>query len=117
MELKKLQNGSDIRGIGSESEMGSINLTDEAVSLIAGAFAKWLKDKTNKQNLKIAVGRDSRLSGPRIADAVTDCPFKKRRRCLLFGACLYAGNVHDDGNPGVFIRWSDHDYRFAFAVE
>ena len=50
MELKKLQNGSDIRGIGSESEMGSINLTDEAVSLIAGAFAKWLKDKTNKQN-------------------------------------------------------------------
>lgn len=72
MELRKLQNGSDIRGIGSESDKGSVNLTDEAVSLLAGAFAIWLKNKTKKESLRIAVGRDSRISGPRISDAVSN---------------------------------------------
>ena len=37
-EWKSLKNGSDIRGIAVESENGSINLTDEAVTAIAYAF-------------------------------------------------------------------------------
>lgn len=72
MELEKLQNGSDIRGIGSASELGEVNLTDDAVSLIAGAFFTWLKNKTKKEELKIAIGRDSRLSGPRILSAAAN---------------------------------------------
>lgn len=70
MELSKLQNGSDIRGIGSESEEGSVNLTDENVALLAGAFYAWLKDRLGRSDISIAVGRDSRLSGERIGNAV-----------------------------------------------
>ena len=71
MELKALQNGSDIRGIGSEGGEGSVNLTDENVALLSGAFCAWLKNKLGKDDVSIAVGRDSRLSGERIAGAVT----------------------------------------------
>ncbi len=70
---KILKSGTDIRGVASEGAPGQeINLTDEAVRAIAGAFALWLSQKTGKQpaQLKLAVGRDSRLSGPRIRDAV-----------------------------------------------
>ena len=55
MELEKLQNGSDIRGIGSASELGEVNLTDDAVSLIAGAFFTWLKNKTKKDWKNITI--------------------------------------------------------------
>ncbi|HIS69005.1 MAG TPA: phosphomannomutase/phosphoglucomutase [Candidatus Gallacutalibacter stercoravium] len=70
---KILKSGTDIRGVASEGAPGQeINLTGEAVRAIAGAFALWLSQKTGKQpaQLKLAVGRDSRLSGPRIRDAV-----------------------------------------------
>jgi len=67
MELKKLQNGSDIRGVGSEGVAGQpVNLTGEVVRALAGAFAVWLREKTGRERLRIAIGRDSRISGPRI---------------------------------------------------
>ncbi|MBR2861648.1 MAG: phosphomannomutase/phosphoglucomutase [Clostridia bacterium] len=69
-EWKQLKNGSDIRGIAVESENGAINLTDEAVKAIAGAFGLWLSKKCNKTELKVAVGNDSRISAPRIKKAV-----------------------------------------------
>ena len=69
---KKLQNGSDIRGIAMEGIEGqSVNLTDDKVETIAGAFAVWLSDKTGKrpEELTVAVGTDSRLTGPALAKA------------------------------------------------
>ena len=61
MELKKLQNGSDIRGIAIGTDA---NMTGEAVSKIACAFVAWLSAKQNKKAQLISVGMDSRLSGP-----------------------------------------------------
>ncbi len=61
MDLKKLQNGSDIRGIAMGADA---NLTGEAVEKIAGAFAAWLIKQQNKKSPVISVGMDSRLSGP-----------------------------------------------------
>ncbi len=71
-EWKNLKNGSDIRGIAVESENNPINLTDEAVSAIAAAFGLWLCKKTGKDpnKIKIAVGHDSRISAPRLKNAV-----------------------------------------------
>lgn len=63
----KLQNGSDIRGVALEGIEGeNVNLEAHEVTCIAGAFAKWVSGKVNKpaSELKIAVGRDSRVSGP-----------------------------------------------------
>ena len=69
-EWKNLKNGSDIRGIAVESENGKVNLTDEKVSAIASGFACWLKDTVGKDELKVAVGHDSRISAQRIKTAV-----------------------------------------------
>ena len=73
-ELLKLQNGSDIRGIALSGVEGEeINLTEEACLKIGGAFAVWLSKKTGKpcQNLTVGIGRDSRLSGPKLEIAIT----------------------------------------------
>lgn len=73
MTYAKLQNGSDIRGIALEGVDGeAVNLTDEAVYDLARAFATWLSKKTGKKQLRIAVGRDSRLSGQKLQHAITD---------------------------------------------
>ncbi len=62
-----LQNGSDIRGVASEGIAGqAINLTPEVVEKLAIAFVLWLNEKSEKTSnpLTIAIGRDSRISGP-----------------------------------------------------
>ena len=73
VEYSKLQNGSDIRGVALPlvaAEPG--NLTEEAAGQIGRAFAAWLVERCGKpaEELRIAVGRDSRLSGPSLQRAV-----------------------------------------------
>lgn len=64
MDYKKLQNGSDIRGVALEGIEGQhINLTEEACRDIGRGFALWLQNRLNKDKMCVAVGRDSRLSG------------------------------------------------------
>jgi len=64
MDYKKLQNGSDIRGVALEGIEGQhVNLTEEVCRNIGRGFAVWLKNRLNKDTLSVAVGRDSRLSG------------------------------------------------------
>jgi len=64
MDYKKLQNGSDIRGVALEGIEGQhVNLTEQACRDIGRGFALWLKNKMQKPLLRVAVGRDSRLSG------------------------------------------------------
>ena len=70
-----LKSGTDIRGVASEGVEGeSVNLTAEVCEAIVNAFAVWLSDKVGKDcgELKVSVGRDSRISGPAIAGVVTD---------------------------------------------
>lgn len=76
MELKKLQNGSDIRGIALDGVPGEhVNLTLEAVEKIAYGFGLWLSQKTGKEckDLRIGIGRDSRISGPSILKTAAEC--------------------------------------------
>ena len=70
-EYAALQNGSDIRGIAMEGVPGeSVNLDDTAVERLARGFLYWLTYQTDKQpsEIRIAVGRDSRLSGEHLAE-------------------------------------------------
>ena len=72
-EWKRLKSGTDIRGVAMDGVEGQpVQLTDETVGRIAAAFAAWLSDKTgiSCRDLTVSVGRDSRLSGPRIRNAV-----------------------------------------------
>ena len=64
MDYKKLQNGSDIRGVALEGIEGQhVNLTEDVCRNIGRGFAVWLKNRLQKDTLAVAVGRDSRLSG------------------------------------------------------
>lgn len=67
MDYKKLQNGSDIRGVALEGIEGqNVNLTESVCRDIGRGFALWLKEKTGKDKNRVAVGRDSRLSGEKL---------------------------------------------------
>lgn len=69
----QFKSGTDIRGVASEGVEGQgVNLTNEVITDITKGFVKWLCDKTGKSSteLTVAVGRDSRISGPRIMEQV-----------------------------------------------
>ena len=75
---KQFKSGTDIRGVASEGVQGEpVNLTNEAVKNMVGGFTLWLCKKTGKKacDLKISIGRDSRISGERIAAVVRDTLF------------------------------------------
>ena len=74
MDWKKLQNGSDIRGVALDGVKNEpVNLTFETVKTIGQAFAIWLKKYyPNTTHLKVAVGMDSRLSGPDMERALSE---------------------------------------------
>lgn len=72
-EYAVFKSGTDIRGVASEGVEGyPVNLTNERVSRMAYGFLLWLEKKLNKKasDMKVSVGRDSRISGERIADCV-----------------------------------------------
>lgn len=74
-DWKALQNGSDIRGVALEGIPGEpVNLTGAIAHTLGKAFASWLAAKLDKPatELSLAIGRDSRLSGPDLMQAVMD---------------------------------------------
>ena len=76
---KNFKSGTDIRGVASEGVEGqNVNLTDDVVKKMAFGFVLWLEKVADKKasEMTISVGRDSRISGERIANDVIDS-FKK----------------------------------------
>lgn len=72
---KGFKSGTDIRGVAVEGVKGqNVNLTDEVVASMANGFVLWLCDKVQKKadELTVSIGRDSRISGPRIVSVVAD---------------------------------------------
>lgn len=75
MTTKILQNGSDIRGIAISGVTGEDkNLGEKETIALSKGYLLWLANKLNKQpqTLKIAIGRDPRLSGPTLANCIID---------------------------------------------
>ena len=75
IDWKKLQNGSDIRGVALEGVEGeAVNLTPEVAHTLGNAFVNWLSQKAEKPTteLSIGIGRDSRLSGETLSQSVTE---------------------------------------------
>jgi len=66
---EKLQNGSDIRGVALEGVAGEkVNLKIEHSTILGKAFAVWL-EKNGASRGTVAVGTDSRISGPELKHA------------------------------------------------
>ena len=63
-DWKKLQNGSDIRGIAMEGVPGErVNLTPAVAATLGRSFASWLQG-SGFAHPSVAIGTDSRLTGP-----------------------------------------------------
>ncbi|MEN8227382.1 MAG: phosphomannomutase/phosphoglucomutase [Bacteroidota bacterium] len=68
-EWKKLQNGSDIRGVAMKGIPGEdVNLTTEVAYILGKSFVTWL-EKRGGELQKVAVGSDSRITGPALKTA------------------------------------------------
>lgn len=108
MQLAKLQNGSDIRGVAIQTEGGrSVDLTPDAAYAIGRAFARVLKAKLNKDDIRVCMGRDSRLSGEML--------------CAALGAGLNAegASVYDAGlatTPAMFMATVTEGFMFDGTV-
>lgn len=76
--IVELQNGSDIRGYAVDSPGGKrVTLTNDRIRRIAFGFASFIREKHEREHpiihehrYKVAIGRDSRISGPRVRDAL-----------------------------------------------
>lgn len=69
IDYSKLRNGSDIRGVAIEIPGGKpVNLNEESTRNIGFAFVLWAGKRLNRPacELRIAIGRDSRLSGEQL---------------------------------------------------
>ena len=108
MDYKKLQNGSDIRGVALEGIEGQhINLTEAVCKDIGRGFALWLQAKTGKNNLSVAVGRDSRLSGPALCSWICQAMVEQGIQVTDFGMA---------STPAMFMATVTEGYKFDGTV-
>ncbi|MDE7463941.1 MAG: phosphomannomutase/phosphoglucomutase [Clostridiales bacterium] len=62
-DYKNLKSGTDIRGRAIPNDNAPAILTERAVADLASAFVLWLTRRTGKNSIKLAIARDSRLTG------------------------------------------------------
>jgi phosphomannomutase len=126
---KRLQNGSDIRGVALPG------LPDQPVTLSPGVafflgqgLADWLaaRKKNNTSGLRVAIGRDPRLSGPAMEAAlaaglasrgvaVATCGLATTP--AMFLACIHPGHAFDAGVmvTASHLPWNRNGFKFFTA--
>lgn len=108
--LLSLQNGSDVRGVSMEGVPGeNVNLTEIQAKSIAVAFTKWLSAKFEKPvtEIKISIGRDSRITGPQLTKGATD-------GIIASGAHAYDCGIAS--TPSMFMSTLFDDMKFDGAI-
>lgn len=88
-KIRRLQNGSDVRGVALEGEKGrSVDLTPAAVEAIAESFGEWViraveSDRGRPvEDVRVSLGRDPRVSGLSLSAAVF--AGLSRAGCMMF---------------------------------
>jgi phosphomannomutase len=86
MDWMALKSGSDVRGaaVGENAV-----LTSNVAKALGAAFVRMLCDHTGKtaESLTVAIGRDSRISGPELLSAAAQGMALKGAKVLDFGLC------------------------------
>ena len=110
MDWKKLQNGSDIRGVAMDGIEGEIvNLNPQVASIIGRAFSQWLSHQSDKpeSQLKISLGRDPRITGHKLGMALSN------------GIQAGLAKVYDAGiasTPAMFMSTQFNEYQMDGAI-
>ncbi len=107
MNYEKLKSGTDIRGVATNKGGKAVILTDRAVYDITAAFAVWLKEKVNKDNITVSVGRDSRITGPAIMERV---------QTALINSGFTVMNCGLSSTPAMFMTTLDADCDAAVQI-
>lgn len=109
MDYQKLRNGSDIRGVALDGIEGQpITLFEDVCRDIGRGFALWLIKKTGKQTgLRVAVGRDSRLSGEKLASWICSAMTESGLDVCDFGMA---------STPAMFMSTVTEGYEYDGAV-
>ncbi len=109
MDYKKLQNGSDIRGVALEGIEGqNVNLTEKVCKDVGRGFALWLSKKLGKkEGLRVAIGRDSRLSGETLSRWISEQMAKEGVNVTDFGMA---------STPAMFMSTITEGYEFDGSV-
>lgn len=109
-DYKKLQNGSDIRGISLTGVPGELpNLTDTEALRLARGYLLWLCQKTGKaaEDLTISIGHDPRLSA------------KLLKHGIIMGLGPYGVRILDAGlasTPAMFMSTVFAEYNCDGAI-
>lgn len=109
MDYQKLRNGSDIRGVALDGIEGQpITLFEDVCRDIGRGFALWLIKKTGKKaGLRVAVGRDSRLSGEKLASWICSAMTESGLDVCDFGMA---------STPAMFMSTVTEGYEYDGAV-
>ncbi|MBR5192159.1 MAG: phosphomannomutase/phosphoglucomutase [Clostridia bacterium] len=109
VDYKKLQNGSDIRGVALEGIEGQhVNLTEKVCYDIGRGFALWLVKKLGKNKpIRVSVGRDSRLSGETLSNWLCNSMAENG---------LEVTNFNMASTPAMFMSTVTEGYNFDGAV-
>jgi len=86
MDYRKLKSGSDVRGVAVGD--GAV-LTADVAKTLGMAFARYVSGKTGKpvEKISIALGRDSRVSGPALLEAAAGGISAAGAKAVDFGMC------------------------------
>lgn len=100
MKFLDLQNGSDVRGVAMPGVEGEdVNFTQDHAMRLGFTFAKWLEEKTGKEQLTFAVGHDSRISGEYLAQAMNLGMVARKHKVFNCGLCttpaMFTTTIHE----------------------
>ena len=121
----KLKSGSDIRGDAVSRPGADATLTVEVAECVGYAFALWLakKENTTSDKLVIAVGRDSRVSGPELAKGIikgltaADCDVLDCGMCTTPAMFMTTVEPETNADGAVMITASHHPwYKNGFKL-
>ena len=115
MDWMKLKSGSDVRGVAVGDEAV---LTPQVAQCLGMAFARFVAAKVGKPvtQVSIAIGRDSRISGPAIQQAAAEGVSKAGASVMHFGMCTTPAMYMSIITPGfepdgsIMVTASHHPY-------
>lgn len=112
---KHFKSGTDIRGVAVDAVEGEpLDLTDENIFKMTAGFAKWLTENVRKDNYKVSVGHDSRISAERIKvqviSALIESGFEVVDCDLASTPAMFMTTVDLNCDAAVQITASHHPY-------